>query len=235
MLISHKERFIFVHIYKTAGTSVRDVFLPYSRLIDRMAYDFKCTRKLFAMIVSIMNWHDDGMKQFTGFHKHAKAYEIKEKLGGTIFDSYYTFAFVRNPFDLLVSLFFYIRQARGHVHHSMVRGMNFNEFLRWYIADPPTLQKDFVTEPCSGQRLVDYIGRFETLQKDVINIQEELGLDIVRSIKHKNPSTLRTRKNHREYYDQDTRSLVEGNFGADLDLFGYDFHGFSKRMPILED
>ena len=77
MLISHKYRFIFIHIYKTGGTSIMDTFLPYSSLIDRMVYDYKYSRKLFIGINHLMGWHV-GMEKFTGFHKHAKGYDIKK-------------------------------------------------------------------------------------------------------------------------------------------------------------
>jgi hypothetical protein len=211
-----------------------DMFLPYSRLIDRMAYGYKVSRKLFGMIVHRMGWHDDGMKQVTGFHIHAKAYEIKAKLGSSIFDSYYKFAFVRNPFDFLVSLYFYISQDENHRHHTVVINMSFLEFLRWHIGNKPPRQLDFVTEPHNGKRLVDYIGRFETLGKDLATIQERLGLKIRSNIKHKNPSLKRKSKDYKGYYDKEGRNLVENYFRTDLDLLGYDFDGFSENMPIMQ-
>ena len=99
MSISHKHKFVFVHIYKTAGTSVMDVFLPYFRLVDRMAYQYKFCSIMYYIIVNLIGWHDDGMKQFTGFHKHAKVYEIEKGLGRSRFESYYKFVFVRNVDD----------------------------------------------------------------------------------------------------------------------------------------
>ena len=211
-----------------------DVFLPYSRLIDRVAYDYKISRKLFGMVVHRMGWHDDGMKQFTGFHVHAKAYEIKEKLGSTIFDCYYKFTFVRNPFDFLVSLYFYISQDENHRHHGVVSNMSFLEFLRWHIANNSPCQLDSVAEPHNAKRLVDYIGRFETLEKDLATIQERLGLEIRSNIKHKNPSLKRKSKGYKGYYDEEGRNLVENYFRADLDLFGYDFDGFNENIPIMQ-
>jgi hypothetical protein len=235
VLISHEYRFIFIHIYKTAGTSVMDMFLPYSRLIDRMAYEYRISRKIFGMIVHLMEWHDDGMKQFTGFHTHAKAYEVKEKLGSGIFGSYYKFTFVRNPFDLLVSLYFYISQDKSHRHHGEVINKSFLEFLRWHIASNPPRQLDFVTEPNSGKRLVDYIGRFETLEKDIAIVQGRLGLEIGGSIKHKNPSFKRKTKDYKEYYDEEGKNLVESYFRTDLDRFGYSFDGPNENIPIMQD
>ena len=125
MLISHKNKFIFIHIYKTAGTSTMDMFLPYCRLLDRLAYDFKVSRKLFGLFGHFMGWDDDGMRQFTGFHMHATAREIREKMNREMFETYYKFVFVRNPFDFLVSLYFYISQDKNHRDHRYVAGMAF--------------------------------------------------------------------------------------------------------------
>ena len=235
MLISHDKRFVFVHIYKTAGTSVRDIFLPYARLLDRMAYDYKFSKKLYGKIIKMMKWHDDGMKQFTGFHKHAKAFEVKEKLGNRKFDSYYKFTFVRNPFDFLVSLYFYILQSRYHRLHSVVVKMSFLEFLRWHIATNPSRQLDFIVDPSNGKRLIDYIGRFETLAQDITIIQENVGINVKRSIEHKNMSSKRKKKDYRKYYNEESRVMVEEYFKTDLELLGYDFNGFSENMPIFGD
>jgi hypothetical protein len=132
-----------------------------------------------------------------------------------------------------VSLYFYISQDENHRHHGVVINMSFLEFLGWHIASNPPRQLDFVTEPHGGKRLVDYIGRFETLERDVATIQERLGLEIRSDIEHKNPSLNRKSKDHKEYYDEEGRNLVENYFRTDLDLFGYDFDGFNENMPIM--
>lgn len=234
MLISHKYKFIFVHIYKTAGTSVTNVFLPHARLIDRLVYDHPVVKPIVRKIVTLMNWHDDGLKQFTGFHKHAKAYEFRDKLGRKTYASYFKFTFVRNPFDFLVSLYFYNLQNEEHPQHDAISKMSFAEYLAKLIASKPPRQTDFVTDPESGEVIVDYIGRFETIEKDVRNIQNAVGINQKRGIPHHNPSTKRTRKTYTEYYDKKTRKLVETYFGDDLANFGYSFNGYEENMPIIK-
>lgn len=120
MLISHTHKFIFNHMYKTAGTSVMDVFSPCARLPDRMAYDFKSSINLYARINKFFGWPDDGMLRYTGHRKHAKEIDIINKLDPGVCDSYYKFTFVRNPFDFLVNLYFYILQANYHPMHKLV-------------------------------------------------------------------------------------------------------------------
>ena len=169
-----------------------------------------------------MGWHDDGLKQFTGFHRHVKAVDVKEKLGAEKFNSYYKFAFIRNPFDLLVSLYEYIRGSKVHRYHEKVKGMSFKEFLQWHIENDPPRQIDFVINK-QNDLLVDFIGKFESLEEDVSTVIETLNLDVNKSLKHKNPSKKRQNKDYKNYYDQESRRLVENYFDQDLELGSYSF------------
>ena len=92
MIISHKKKFIFVHIYKTAGSSVR-------RRLER-----------FDAAYNLFHW---GKSKFTpnpvliaplGL-KHSDAKTIRKAVGAETYDSYFSFCFVRNPWDWQVSLY----------------------------------------------------------------------------------------------------------------------------------
>ena len=225
MLISPKKKFVFVHIYKTAGTSVMNVFLPYARLIDKMVFDYWLSKKTISQIIKLMNWTDDGQRQFTGVHKHAPAWEIRDYMGSEKYGSYFSFVFVRNPYDLLVSLYFYVSQARRHKDHKRTLQMTFKEFAKWHIASNPPTQWDFVSDRETNTLIVDYIGRFESLNEDLEYIIQKLELPVQRDLRHKNPSRKRKSKDYRDYYDTETKALVASYFQKDLEHFGYDFNG----------
>ena len=122
-----------------------------------------------------MRWQDDGRKQFTGIHKHAPAFEIEEKMGQEI-ARHFKFAFVRNPFDWNVSLYFYIKQSKHHRMHSRVEKMEFAEFLRWHISQKPARQVDFLMDRAGNDFVVDFIGLIETLDRYIQNILQTLNL-----------------------------------------------------------
>jgi len=232
MLISHSKKFVFVHIYKTAGTSISDLFLPYSRLKDRLVFQFKPTRKFVSLVIRLMKWHDDGQQQFTGVHKHAPAIDIKNYMGATKYDDYYKFIFVRNPYDLMVSLYFYIRQAKVHRDHERVNTMEFDEFVKWEIERNPPLQWDFLTDPDSGEIIVNYIGYFETIKDDISFLKTKFALGEAGSIQHKNPSNKRSKKDYRTYYTEDSKNRVEQYFKKDLENLGYSFEGITQKRVI---
>lgn len=84
MIISHEHKFIFIHIGKTGGTSIEKV------LCERLDIDFEDTKK------NPRNGH---------WWKHAWAREVRDLFGSEIWEEYFTFAFVRNPYDMLLSLY----------------------------------------------------------------------------------------------------------------------------------
>lgn len=230
MLISYRKKFIFIHIYKTAGTSVTNALLPYARIRDRLVYDFWLTQKLCGRLMILMGWEDDGWKQFTGYHKHATADAIRRKMGEHEYDRYFKFVFVRNPYDLLVSLYFYIREHREHRLYKVASTVDFSDFVKRYVASSPEKQTDFIYDPQTGSSLVNYVGRVETLRDDLEQISKALSLpDLADEVGYDNPSLLREHKDYRSYYDEETRFLVSDFFKRDLDDLGYCFDGIVSK------
>ena len=83
MLISHDHKFIFIHIGKTGGTSIERV------LCDYLGKNLEDTEKA-----------PDGE-----WWKHIWARGMRRRVGEKVWDDYFTFAFVRNPFDMVLSLY----------------------------------------------------------------------------------------------------------------------------------
>ncbi|SDX80628.1 Sulfotransferase family protein [Allochromatium warmingii] len=219
MLLSPKYRFLFVHIAKTGGTSVRAA-LEGLRWRDPWYYPmFLCSR--FS--------HLSGHRLATKLPRHAKIVAAKELLPKDYFDSLFKFAFVRNPWDLQVSSFHHIRRERpqylgGHD--------NFADFLRWklnperpyqyHLDTSITLQTEYLID-LSGQVVVDFIGRYEQLQDDFATICTRIGIQTPR-LPHARQATDRQR-DYRGYYSDDTAELVAQYFARDIQMLGYRFEG----------
>lgn len=221
MLLSHDKKFIFIHVYKTAGTSVRQQFLPYCRPLDRLVYDYPVSRKLVVGMNKVFSLQNDGNRKFTGFHKHEAASVVKEKLGAGLWDDYYSFAFVRNPFDWLTSLYFYIRQSPSHLHHAKANSFDFSDWLQWYIHEHGFQRQSKYVADENGVVLVNKLGRFERLEDDLEEISLKLGIPFEK-VQHKNASRQKKR-DFRSYYSDADRELVEQKYATDLNLFGYHF------------
>ena len=220
MLISHKKKFIFIHIFKTAGTSITENFVPYARLIDKIAHQYYPTKKAINGINRLFGISGKGSQWATGFHKHASALEIKKKLNAEVFDTYFKFAFVRNPYDWLVSYYYYVQESAYHPEYKKIKGIGFEDFIPWYINQSPHTMSSFLVDE-KGNTIVDYIGKLETLNNDIINISDKLNIP-VKKISKRNVTHKRKDKNYNEYYTPKTLKLVNDYFKKDFELLGYD-------------
>ncbi len=216
MLLSHRYKFLFVHIAKTGGTSVRAALNPL-RWRDPLYYLTFPAHK-----VSGLTGHRLGLK----FPRHAHIVAAQEMLPDTYFSKLYKFAFVRNPWDLQVSSFHHIMRERPDAMNGIT---DFNEFMR-YKFDPErpyqyhidtslSLQSDYLVD-LHGKLLTDYLGRYESLEGDFNQLVSQLNLP-VGPLPHRRKAT--DRKSYQTYYEPEVVDMVAGHFAADIERLGYQF------------
>ena len=217
MLISYSKNFVFVHIFKTAGTSVSNLFLPYARLIEKVTYKYFLTKKLVAFYARVFHLENEGQEFITGYHKHATAVEIIDRMGFENFQRKFSFCFVRNPYDHMVSLYHYIKQSRGHYLYVEANNMGFDEFIRYYLTTGPQRQTDFVY--LGNKQIVTFVGKFEQLENDLKKICKKIGVTYT-NVSHANSSS--RDRNFQEYFtSEDVLNLFNAYFSDDFENFGY--------------
>ncbi|MDY7025843.1 MAG: sulfotransferase family 2 domain-containing protein [Pseudomonadota bacterium] len=218
MLVNYRYQFLFVHIAKTGGTSVRSALNPL-RWRDPLYYLLWPAHR-----VSHLTGHKLGLK----FPRHSHIIAAKEMLPEELFTSLYKFAFVRNPWDLQVSSFHHIQRERPQFMNGIT---DFNEFMR-YKFDPEreyqyhidtslSLQSDYLVG-LHGNLLVDFFGRYEQLNEDFEQIKSTLALPSHIALPHKRKANDRA-KDYRAYYDDDTAEMVANHFAKDIEILGYEF------------
>jgi hypothetical protein len=200
MLLSIRHKFAFIHIYKTAGTSIAAALRPYAHGPVRTLL------------------HRTGLLQprIPKLPNHATAQQVARALPAH-YRQLFTFAFVRNPWDWQVSLYEYMRQTPVHHQHSLAVRMNFEEYIDWRVTCDKHLQLEFIND-ASGEQMVDFIGRFENLRGDFREICTRLA--IAAPLPHLNRSS---RRDYRAYYNVKTRAQIQKHFAADIEFFGYSF------------
>ena len=216
MLLSHRYQFLFVHIAKTGGTSVRAA-LNSLRWRDPLYYLTWPAHK-----VSGLCGHRLGLK----FPRHAHIIAAQEMLPADYFARLFKFAFVRNPWDLQVSSFHHIRRERPEVMNGID---DFNDFMQWkfnperppqyHIDTSLSLQTDYLVD-LHGDMLVDFVGRYESLAEDFAEVCERIG--VLLSLPHRRAATDRER-DYRSYYNDHTKELVASHFARDIEQLGYQF------------
>ena len=116
-MISHKYKFVFLHISKTAGTSVSDMLVPYCETLP----------KRYSPDISSPYYYHAPLSKM-------QEYIISQNLN---YDDYFKFAFVRNPWDnRLVSLYYFskkryawlLKQDKLHLNNKCKQMANINSF-----------------------------------------------------------------------------------------------------------
>ncbi|NER22225.1 MAG: sulfotransferase family protein [Symploca sp. SIO1C2] len=215
MLISYQYNFIFIHVYKVAGTSIESALNKYTL----PPYESTKTKNLQ------QTGHLPCSENFRG---HIKAREVRSELGDETFDRFFKFAFVRNPWDWEVSLYQYMLQTQEHPQHELINSMaGFAEYLEWRISKEKISQKPFVSDQ-QGNIIVDFVGRYENLQADFQKVCHQLGITEA-LLPHLNRSQ---HLDYREYYNEYTQKLIFEHFQEDIELFGYDFGGNRKEQGV---
>jgi len=223
MLLSHSHRFIFVHVGKTAGISIRTALQPYCTEPERFRI-----RRPPAM--------KDGKPNpmYTMWETlllHPTARDIRRELPAEVFDGYFKFGIVRNPWDMLVSTYNFMLRDADIPRHDEVKALgSFEAFVHWTIAEKAPfpkgitkLQSDMLTD-VEGRLLVDFVGRYEALMADFAEICRRIGVDA--ALPHLNRSR---HADYRTAYTPATRTLVEEHFRQDIQSFGYRFDGPEER------
>lgn len=152
---------------------------------------------------------------------HLNIWQISQEVDRDRFNGYFKFGFVRNPWDRAVSL--YERREGLQLRNRMT----FGEFIDWMrLASstcmhpvPHRYQLDWFVNP-HGDVIVDFIGRYESLERDWARVANRLGIGV--ALPRVNVNTEKKR-HYTEYYDDRTRAIVAGRFALDIEYFGYEF------------
>lgn len=164
-------------------------------------------------------------KYQSGGLQHLLASQIREEVGAATFNNYFKFSFVRNPWDKVVSQFHYIKTRPMLLEYmGLNRWTSFRRYVeticgKHQLHVQSYEQWRFVYDT-SAESLVDFIGRFETLERDFQKVAERIGLACTR-LPHKMKT--KKRKTYHRYYDKKSMQLVADTYARDIQLFGYDF------------
>jgi hypothetical protein len=216
MLISRSLRFIYLKTRKTGGTSVEIYLEPYC--VDPASH-----AEVHNRAEAVSEWGivgSRGSADGTWFN-HMPATRIRELIGDELWDAYYKFCVVRNPFDKVVSQFWFAltpqsRETLEKTDFSLVR----HAFNTW------TVQMQFPSDQwvytIKGVPVVDRFIRFERLQADLGEVCRHL------AIPWQSERLGRYKGNYRRrpepfslYYAQESISRVRRTFAWELDHFGY--------------
>ena len=234
MLVSHRKRFIFTKTLKTAGTSVESYFEPYC--MPEGTWEQSHEREEHVSEAGVIGYRGSSAAQ-PQWYNHMPAVRIRELVGTEVWNDYYKFTTIRNPFDKMVSGFhMYERRAsRASVGRKLSRWVGLTlragppprpdrpapvRFRHWVRSGGALLDRDKYM--IGGAECLDGYVRYEHLSEDLARVCEHLGLafepERLPSFKSGNrPSGLSVV----EYYDEPSERAVRELYAWEIDRFGY--------------
>jgi hypothetical protein len=209
-MISHKHRFIFIHIPKTAGTSIEEALRDETCQLLPGEWDHDRVRHAPLNHLTLRELTDYGI------------------LTPAQLKAYFKFCFVRNPWDRLISEIF----CRWIAH--WFKDLTVDQRIRRAcelaatttgIGNHLRLQQDFVE--ADGLQM-DFIGRFEHLEEDFGQLCRLLSIEA--ALPHRNRSAHRP---YQEYYDEETQALTSAAYRRDIDAFHYTFGEADREQVVV--
>jgi hypothetical protein len=176
MIISHSHKLIFLKARKVAGTSfeialskylsAEDVITPIRQRDEeiRLKNGFRSRqhyRKPLAQILADKKKSDLRLllrlRRPNLFYNHMSAEEVRDLVDARTWDSYLKVAIVRNPWDYVVSQYFY--RTKSHRRPKSPQ--------EWCLANKHVLGLNNLQYMIDGKVVVDHFIRYENFQEDI--------------------------------------------------------------------
>lgn len=246
-IISDEAEFVYFVVPKVACSSIKTALLS---LFDLDAAGSEPVREDDAA-------DPDVHRIFAGSGYQINKNQLARRMERGEFHGHFKFAFVRNPWDRLVSCYANkvmdaeesevgespFRHVPSEKGSRLYKGMPFAEFVETVCEIPDeesnmhfVSQHRVVCGPGEGGRIMaDFVGRFENLDADFAVVAERIGGGKRLELPHKLRSESRRSRPYTEFYDDRLRDLVYERYRDDAEIFGYSFGDPRVPPPIRRD
>ena len=214
MLISHSHKFIFVKTKKTAGSSiehyiVHNCFDPQKDL---------CTGS-----------KQDGTPRIGDFSPgaadgHRSASEIKILVGPPVWKEYYTFAVERNPWEKVVSEFYWKSNLRDNA--LLTDEQNFENFVDNVLGKMYALPTGWPLYTSKDKIIVDEIIQYNDLSESFVSLfQDKFNINVPKEkFEGTKKKSGRRKKHYTELYvNKEYIDKIANLFSDEIKYFGYKF------------
>jgi len=217
-MVSHDHKFIFIHIPKCGGTAIERSFGfdPYKQNKQALIGQ----TRLYGRKIWLQHLTKKKLHHFLPLAK---------------INSYFKFAFVRNPWARMVSEISWMLSVSVHAKdlkkHFDITEISQDSVLKYLTNKSITKAHHFLDEmpaisqydhlmDIDGQIRMDYIGKLENVQSDMDKICEKINVKPFK-IPTRNASK---HDDYRKYYTDETQELLYNRYQQDIEVFNYQFN-----------
>jgi hypothetical protein len=219
VIVSHEHGFVFMKTRKTAGTSVEIA-------LSRVCGDDDVITPVTDVDEVLRRAHGGrGPQHFESppnlerkAFNHMPVSMVRRMLGRKKFETYFSFAIERNPWDAVVSLYHW--RNRDSAPGSAVQ--SFEEYVASEAVETYATKNQRIYR-IKGEVAVDRVLRYESLADELATVWSELGLPGAPDLPHAKGGTRPGGPSYRSYYDDGSRQRVADLFAAPIADLGYEF------------
>jgi hypothetical protein len=215
VIVSHEHGFVFMKTRKTAGTSVE---IALSRVcgdddvITPVTDDDELLRRARGGR-GPQHYLEPPNLERKAFN-HMPVSMVRKMLGRQQFESYFSFAIERNPWDAVVSLF--------HWRYRDAEPGSFREYVHSDAVETFATKNQRIYR-IKGEVAVTRVLRYESLADELAAVWKELDLPGDPELPHAKSGTRPRGPSYRSYYDDMSRDRVATLFALPIRELGYEF------------
>jgi hypothetical protein len=232
MLLSHEKKFIFLKTYKTGSSSIESVLREFCGKIP-FDFDNETDNILGKSIIS-----DEGIITFprckgvdehhfekNNYWDHMSAKEIKNKIGSKIWNEYFKFCVVRNPYSKLISLLYFLTLKWSVIGENVEKKWLIDIVRSDFRKKLYSEKDDYFSEKlyCIDNKIaVDYIVRYENYYDDLEKIFNRLDITFNKNTFPRINSEYADKNiKEKDFLTKDMIEYVKEHSKFELENFGY--------------
>ena len=230
MIISDKHKFIFLKTEKTAGTSIEialskhcgpdDIITPISPEDEetRKGLGYPGPQNYLSPICSY-GIGDLAMllllcRKKLRFYNHITAKEVRTRIGEQVWNRYYKFCFERNPWDRVISHYYWCYKSEPR------------PAISYFIESRKLLslkRRGYELYTIDGKIAVDKVCRFESISEELEDIRRQLGIPEKLELPRAKSNYRKDKRSYREILSEGERDKISELFRDEINLLGYEF------------
>ena len=146
------------------------------------------------------------------FYNHCSAVLVRKAVGERIWNSYYKFCFERNPWERVISEYYFILKTKPELQGTL----SLEKFVREKQFSP-----NYPLYMENGNLVVDRVCRFETLQEDLTQVCQHLNIPYDGWLPQTKVNKQNGSGNPKEKLSPELENIVTGCCQPEIDLLGY--------------
>jgi hypothetical protein len=214
MIISHKHKFIFIKTKKTAGTSIEIALSGIcgpDDIITPITPEDECIRRTLG--------YREPQNYTIGknvLFNHIDALSVQNIIGDKIWSDYFKFCFERNPWDKVVSWYYW------EINHG--KSMTFEEFIEsghfTLVGGPGGI--DLYSDR-EGNVILDKIYLYENIDNSLVDIASHINIKSMPKLPYTKNKFRKEKYTYTKYYSGHLKNKVTSAFKREINLFNYSF------------